>query len=53
MNLPGVSDALYDPAYATSVGLILWRTRNNNAQSPHAKGGIRGMVSPLLRLFRK
>ncbi len=53
INLPGVSDALYDPAYATSVGLILWRIRNNSAQSPHAKGGIRGMVSPVLRLFRR
>lgn len=52
MNLPGVSDALYDPAYATSVGLVLWRTQHNNAQSTHARGGIRGMVSPLLRLFR-
>ncbi len=52
VNLPGVSDALCDPAYATSVGLLLWRIRNNNAQSPHAKGGFRGMVSPLLRLVR-
>ncbi len=52
VNLPGVSDALYDPAYATSVGLLLWRSRNNNAQTPHAKGGIRGLVSPVLRLFR-
>lgn len=51
-NLPGVSDVLYDPAYATSVGLILWRSRNHNAQSPHARGGLRGIVSPFLRLFR-
>lgn len=52
MNLPGVSDTLYDPAYATAVGLMLWRTRNNNAQSPHAKGGVRKFWSPVLRLFR-
>jgi cell division protein FtsA len=51
-SLPGVSDALYDPAYATSVGLLLWRSRNNSAQSPHARGGIRGIISPILRLFR-
>jgi cell division protein FtsA len=24
MNVPGISDALCDPAYATSVGLLLW-----------------------------
>ncbi|MDP2920689.1 MAG: cell division protein FtsA [Dehalococcoidia bacterium] len=52
VNLPGVSDALCDPAYATSVGLLLWRTRNNNAQTHHAKGGLRGLISPVLRLFR-
>lgn len=52
VNLPGVSDALCDPAYATAVGLMLWRTRNNNAQSPHAKGGVRRFWSPVLRLFR-
>jgi len=50
--LPGVSETLCDPAYATSLGLMLWRTRNANAQSPKAKGGIRGIVSPVLRLFR-
>jgi len=52
INLPGVSDALYDPAYATGVGLMLWRSRNHNAQTPHAHGGIRGLVSPILRLIR-
>jgi len=51
--LPGVSDALCDPAYATSLGLMLWRSRNTSAQMPQAKGGIRGFVSPVLRMFRK
>ena len=51
--LPGVSDALCDPAYATSLGLMLWRSRNSSAQTPQAKGGIRGFVSPVLRMFRK
>jgi cell division protein FtsA len=51
--LPGVSDALCDPAYATSLGLMLWRSRNTSAQTPQAKGGFRGMVSPVLRLFRQ
>jgi cell division protein FtsA len=49
--LPGVSDALCDPAYATSLGLMLWRSRNASAQMPKAKGGIRGFVSPVLRMF--
>jgi cell division protein FtsA len=52
VNLPGVSDALYDPAYATSVGLLLWRSRNNSAQTPKTRGGLRSVVSPVLRLFR-
>jgi len=52
VNLPGVSDLLYDPAYATSVGLILWHSRNANAQTPSAKGGFAGVLSPIRRLFR-
>jgi cell division protein FtsA len=52
-NLPGVSDALYDPAYATAVGLLLWRSRNNTAQTPTAKQNFSSVVSPVLRLFRK
>jgi cell division protein FtsA len=51
--LPGVSDALCDPAYATSLGLMLWRSRNTSAQTPQAKGGFRAMVSPVLRFLRK
>ena len=50
--LPGVSETLCDPAYATSLGLMLWRSRNIGAQMPTAKCGIRGFISPLLRLFR-
>jgi cell division protein FtsA len=51
--LPGVSDALCDPAYATSLGLMLWRSRNSSAQTPSGKGGIRGFVAPVLRMLRK
>ena len=50
--LPGVSDALCDPAYATSLGLMLWRSRNSTAPTTQAKGGFRGLVSPVLRMFR-
>jgi cell division protein FtsA len=51
-SFPGISDQLDNPAYATSLGLMLWRTRNSNAEGNKAKGGLRGMVSPILRLFR-
>jgi cell division protein FtsA len=50
--LPGISDSLCEPAYATSLGLLLWRTRNSGAQSQKARGGFRGIASPILRLFR-
>ena len=28
-NIYGIADTLHDPAYATSVGLLLWGTKNN------------------------
>ena len=52
VNLYGVSDALCDPAYATSVGLLLWKTRNKGTQSWRSKGGLRRFVSKIFRLFR-
>ena len=55
--LNGVSNALLnDPAYATSVGLVLWKMKNDgsNAQKWMATKptGIRGLFSSLFRLFR-
>ncbi len=53
-NLPGVSDALYDPAYATGVGLMLWRSQNHNAETPQSKSnGFRNVMSPVLRMLRR
>jgi len=52
--LNGVSNALLnDPAYATSVGLILWKMKNDNTQKWVTKpAGIRGLFASLFRLFR-
>ena len=32
-NMSGITDALCDPAYATSVGLLLWGAKHQNTQS--------------------
>jgi cell division protein FtsA len=52
--LNGVSNQLLnDPAYATSVGLILWKMKNDSSQKWVTKPvGIRGLFSSLFRLFR-
>jgi cell division protein FtsA len=52
--LNGVSNALLnDPAYATSVGLVLWKMKNDNTQKWVTKpSGLRGIFASLFRLFR-
>lgn len=53
MRLEGVSDALDDPAYATSVGLLLWKMKNKSTASAEVKkGGFGRLVSRMFRLFR-
>lgn len=57
LNLYGVADTLYDPAYATSVGLLLWKVRNQGIKNVQAKstgggGGVRWFFSQIFRLFR-
>lgn len=52
-NLYGVSDTLRDPAYATSVGLLLWKIKNKGPQQTwEPQGGLRRFVSQLFRVFR-
>jgi len=52
-NLAGVADILCDPAYATSVGLLLWKSRNEGVQRLLTKrGGLLGFMSRVFRLFR-
>jgi len=53
-TLNGVSNTLLnDPAYATSVGLILWKMKNDSSQKWVTKpSGIRGLFASIFRLFR-
>ncbi len=51
--LAGVSDSLDDPAYATAVGLILWKLRNQDIEAPVVKkNGVRSIFTSVNRLFR-
>jgi cell division protein FtsA len=53
VSLYGVSDALDNPAYATSVGLLLWKIRNRDTEASKSKErGLRRFISQMLRLFR-
>jgi len=51
INLYGVSDTLHDPAYATSVGLLLWKGRNKGSQSWRPKSGVGRVFSGVFRLL--
>ncbi|MBI4186643.1 MAG: cell division protein FtsA [Chloroflexi bacterium] len=54
VQLYGVSDALHDPAYATSVGLLLWKMRNKGSEGWQIReNGLRRFVSRLMKLFAK
>ncbi len=52
LNLYGVSDILQNPAYATSVGLLLWKPKSQGTQSWEVKSGLRRFVSRIFGLFR-
>jgi len=55
MNIYGISDALQDPAYATSVGLLLWGAKNKGKRTWRGGGfggGWRHMFSKFFGLFR-
>jgi cell division protein FtsA len=49
VSLYGVSDDLKDPAYATSVGLLLWKMRN---QEVHTWVPQSGMKTALTNVFK-
>ncbi len=49
----GVSDSLLNPAYATSVGLLLWKRRNRGAKGWQTKGGIHHFFSRFFGIFSK
>jgi cell division protein FtsA len=53
-NIYGISDALHDPAYATSVGLLLWGAKHREMQTWQRHGfglGLRRFVSRLFNAF--
>jgi cell division protein FtsA len=52
VTLFGISDVLRDPAYATSVGLLLWKINNKETQAWQTKeNNIRRLLSRVFRLF--
>jgi cell division protein FtsA len=52
-SIYGISDALHDPAYATSVGLLLWGAKHREMQTWNRGGGsgFRRFVSRLFNVF--
>ena len=52
-NIYGIADTLHDPAYATSVGLLLWGAKYKGTQAwqPH-KFGLRHFIARIKSLFR-
>ncbi|MFC1904609.1 cell division protein FtsA [Chloroflexota bacterium] len=55
-NLHGITDSLRDPAYATSVGLLLWATRHKDTKTWKSSAGfgalLHSFVSQIKSLFR-
>jgi cell division protein FtsA len=54
-NLYGIADVLCDPAYATSVGLLLWGTKYDGKKSWKTGifgGALHRLTSQLMKLFR-
>jgi len=54
-DIEGISDVLRDPAYATSVGLLLWGAKhegNRNWQSKGFKGTFHRLAFQLRKLFK-
>jgi len=54
MNLYGVADSLYDPAYATAVGLVLWHNKKLEVGTKtwQTKKGMSGWFSRMFKFFK-
>ena len=51
--LAGVSDTLTNPAYATGVGLLLWKLRKQETNNPAAReNALRKLLTHMFKLFR-
>jgi len=54
-NIQGITDTLHNPAYATSVGLLLWGTKHEGIQtwkSLRFGTSLRHLISRVKNLFR-
>jgi cell division protein FtsA len=52
MKLQGVSEILDNPAHATGIGLLLWKMKNDDMESPRVtETGVNGLMKKMLRLF--
>jgi cell division protein FtsA len=51
-HLYSISDDLGNPAYATSVGLLLWKLKNEDTTDLPEMVGFRNFVSHVSRIFR-
>ncbi len=54
-NISGITDILCDPAYATSVGLLLWAAKNEGRQNWQSRGfgtALRRLAFRIRSLFR-
>jgi len=52
IDISGITDVLRDPAYATSVGLLLWGLKNKDRQMWKSQGPFRRFISRIRTLFR-
>jgi cell division protein FtsA len=54
IKLQGVSDVLDNPAFATGVGLLMWKMGNHDTETTAKSNekGIRSFLMHVLRLFR-
>ena len=51
-DMSGITDVLRDPAYATSVGLLLWGLKHEGRQIWKSQGPLRRFISRIRGLFR-
>ena len=51
-DMSGITDVLRDPAYATSVGLLLWGLKHEGRQIWNSQGLLRRFISRVRSLFR-
>jgi len=51
-NMHGITDVLRDPAYATSVGLLLWGAKHEARQTWRSRGFLRRLIARIRNLFR-